>query len=138
MIPEGHGISILASASVLSEIKEGSGSFVYLINVSTNNTAVHQNAIFNVLDGSCKFIITTGEFVEEFREALLDALSARIDLFVPFFSYNSFEEALEIFLTGDLPIDPGYKRLFLSLSDNISPTSLATRVLEADLSSRLR
>lgn len=91
--------------------------FVILFDVSDEDPQLHSVVIRNTVGSACKFIIISGYYGGIFKDNLLDYLADRDDLLIPFFVYDTLEEAIAPFLFGELPIDQDYDCVFMSLSN---------------------
>jgi hypothetical protein len=112
-----NSLSVIAYEVALRDTLCPVGNFAILFEVSDIKLESYEAVIRNALQPSCRFVIITGEHNETFVESVLDYLVENEELVIPFFVYDDFREAVEVFLFGDLPIEGAYDCIFISLSD---------------------
>jgi hypothetical protein len=112
-----NSLSVISYTVVLTNALCHDEDFAVLFEVSDDKSELYEDVIRNTLQKSCRFVIIAGEYCEDFKESLLDYLVEKEKLIIPFFVFDTFAEALDVFLFGDLPIDNDYDCIFISLSD---------------------
>jgi hypothetical protein len=126
-----NSLSVIACGAALRDRLCHVDNFAILFEVSDSKLESYEAIIKNVLQKPCKFVIISGKYCEEFKESVLDYLVWNEELIVPFFVYDDFREAVEVFLFGDLPIEGAYDCIFISLSDCASAIESGRTIFNA-------
>ncbi len=126
-----QSLSDISLSTVLKNKLCRDDAFAVLFEANGSHSDLYDAAFANMLGSSCKFVVIAGRDVHELKECLLDYLVDHEELVIPFFDYDEFEEAMQVFLFGDLPIDSPYDCIFISMSDFPSALAAGRSVLDA-------
>jgi hypothetical protein len=126
-----NGLSVISSIALMHDTLVINADFVALIESSNNPINNYRQVIKNTIQPSCKFLIISGPYNQEIKNCVLDILTSDDSIYIPFFVYDTYEEGIDIFLRGDLPLEFEYHCIFLSLAESDAAIKSACMLFNA-------